>query len=138
MSEITHIERSTLPWRPERKTECGLDVPRHPAWTRQEAGAKQKEMGAQRFSLFCCMTCLHTVQRHSTWQDDPASCLVRHAGSMTMRWGRDTEEKRRFRDELLAIAALIEAHREEFDGLVAGYSEVVDIADARRQKRRTQ
>lgn len=54
MKDITHIERSPLPWRPERATECGLDATRHPTWTRAEAQAKHKELGAQRFSLFVC------------------------------------------------------------------------------------
>ena len=136
MKDITHIERSPLPWRPERATECGLDATRHPTWTREEAQAKAKELGRQRFSLFVCMTCMGTAERHSTWEDDPASCLVRHAERMTLRWpSREADpDKRRFADELRAIAALIDAHREEFDALVRGLGEIVDLKDARRRK----
>ena len=137
MKDITHIERSPLPWRPERATECGLDATRHPTWTRDDAKSKRKEMGRQRFSLFCCMTCLSTMERHSTWEEDPASCLVRHAQPMALsRWGRrgeTKEEVRRFADELRAIAALIERHREEFDALVGDYGDVVNLMDARRR-----
>lgn len=135
MKDITHIERSPLPWRPERATECGLDATRHPTWTREEAVAKAKELGTQRFSLFVCMTCMQTAERHYGWDADPAACLVRHAQPMTLKYGRDPDgEKRRFADELRAIAALVAAHREEFDELVRGYAEVVDLKEARRER----
>lgn len=138
MKDITHIERTVLPWRSEKATECGLDASRHPTWTREEAIAKAKELGSQRFSMFACMTCCNTMQRHpASWQDDPASCLVRHAEPMTMRWGReDTGEKRRFADELRAISMLIETHRDEFDALVESLGEVVDLSQQRRKARR--
>lgn len=137
MKDLTHIERSPLPWRPERATECGLDATKHPTWSRDEAQAKQQEMGKQRFSLFVCMTCMGTASRHYTWEDDPASCLVRHAQPMALGvYRRDhTEEKRRFADELRAIAALIEAHRDEFDALVHDLGDVVDLR--RRQRGRS-
>lgn len=135
MKDITHIERPPLPWRPERATECGLDVSRHATWSRQEAIAKMKELGRQRFSMFVCMTCQHTMENHATWDDDPASCMVRHAAPMALRWSADRDgEKRRFADELRAIAALIAAHREEFDGLVQSYGEVVNLRTARKQR----
>ena len=138
MKDLTHIERSPLPWRPERATECGLDATEHPTWTREEAVAKRADLGAQRFSLFACMTCTSTFDRHSTWEIDPASCLVRHAAPMALsRWGRHLEgdeEKRRFADELRAIAALIDAHREEFDALVESLGDVVDLGSRRRKR----
>lgn len=134
LGDLTHIERPSLPWRPERSTECGLDATRHPTWTREEAQAIAKKLGRKRFSMFACMTCSATAERHSTWEDDPASCMVRHAEKMTMRWSRQhPEERRRFADELRAIAALIEAHREEFDALVESYGEVVDLRAHRKE-----
>jgi hypothetical protein len=136
MKTITHIERSGLPWRAEQLTECGLDAPRHPTWTREEVVARYKEWGAQRLSLHVCMTCWSTFARHATWEDDPASCIVRHATPMTLRWGVPSEDKRRFADELRAIAALIAAHREEFDALVDSYAEVVDLKEVRRERNR--
>lgn len=135
MKDITHIERPALPWRPEKATECGLDATRHPTWSREEAIAKSKELGRQRFAMFACMTCMSTANRHATWEHDPASCMIRHAERMTMRWGREDEpgEKRRFADELRAIAALIAAHREEFDAIVQSYADVVDLSAHRRK-----
>lgn len=133
LGDITHIERSPLPWRPERSTECGLDATRHPTWTRDEAAKLAKDLGRQRFSMIVCMTCFGTADRHSTWEEDPASCMVRHAQRMTQRWGREyAPEKRRFADELRAIATLVERHRDEFDALVGDYGEVMSIGDAQR------
>lgn len=136
LGDLTHIERPPLPWRPENKTECGLDASRHPTWTRDEALEVQERVGKRRFAMHVCMTCAPVAGRHATWEEDPAACLIRHAKKMTYsRWGRigaPDGEKRRFADELRAIAALIDAHREEFGDLVNGYSEVVDLAEMRR------
>lgn len=129
MKDITHIVRPNLPWRDENQTECGLDATRHPTWTRNEVRAKGKELGRQRLSMFVCMTCLGTAERHRTWEEDPASCMNRYAERMSTRWIHDNDdERRRFRDELVAIALLIDAHRPEFDELVTGLSQVDDMA----------
>ena len=136
---LTHIERSRLPWHDERKTECGLDPCRVPTWTRDEAIAKARELGRQRFSLFCCMTCTDTVERHSTWEQDPASCLVRFAERNQLgrsRWSEPDQNASRFAAELRAIAALIEEHREEFDETVEGLLNTASLDAARKAKRR--
>lgn len=135
--DITHVVRSNLPWRSEHLTECGLDADRHPTWTRGEAIQTLKDLGSQRFSLFVCMTCWHTAERHDTWEDDPASCMARYADRLSLRWGthRDDSEKRRFADELRAIAALVEAHRAEFDSLVEAFGQHVQITDLRQRRR---
>lgn len=140
LGDLTHIERPSLPWRIEKMTECGLDADRHPTWTREESQSIAKKLGRQRFAMHCCMTCMSTAQHHARWEDDPASCMVRHASSMTLSaYGRIrpnlAEEKRRFADELRAIALLIEAHRDEFDALVESLGDVVDISQKRRATR---
>lgn len=136
VGDLTHIERPSLPWRRENKTECGLDASRHPTWTRDEAEAVEKKIGKIRFSMHVCMTCKPTVGRHASWDEDPAACLIRHAEKMShSRWGyikQPSDVQRRFADELRAIAALVEAHREEFDALVESYGDVVDLAERRR------
>lgn len=134
--DITHIERSNLPWRPERRTECGLDAERHPTWTRDEAEAIARDLGQQRFAFVVCMTCLSTAQRHSTWEQDPASCMVRHAERNTLRWSSDDEERVLFNNEIRAIALLVEAHRDEFDELVAGLGDTAALSKARADRQR--
>lgn len=136
---LHHIERSNLPWHDERKTECGLDPRGVPTWTRDEAIAQAHKLGRQRFSLFCCMTCTNTVERHSTWDKDPASCLVRYAERNTLRHSRyrpnESAEADRFAAELRAIAAMIEQHRDEFDERVAGLLGTASLDKARTAKR---
>lgn len=134
MKDVTHIERSNLPWHDEHVTECGLDADRHPTWTRAEAVAIARQFGKQRFAMVCCMTCLNTAERHRTWDEDPVSCMDRY----TNRWGyggRDGDAGQ-FANELRAIALLIEAHREEFDATVADLAATESIAARRAARRR--
>lgn len=133
--DITHIIRSNVPWRSEVVTECGLDATKHPAWSRDEAIAKARELGAQRFSLFVCMNCKSTAERHATWAQDPASCLSRYTEKYQIRWRGESPEARLFNDELRAIALLVEAHRAEFDDLVAGLGATDSLSEARRRVR---
>jgi hypothetical protein len=132
VKDITHIERPNLPWRNERRTECGLDAERHPTWTRAEAVAKFKELGQQRFSLFVCMTCKGTAERHATWEDDPASCMARYARPVL---GNADDAHRLICAELRAIALLVEAHRDEFDAVLADLGTATDLTAVRTARR---
>jgi hypothetical protein len=115
---VDHILRPQLPWRNEPGiTECGLNASKVPTLTRIQFFARLKEMGNKRTSLFTCMTCRDTCERHGTWEDDPRQALERE-----IRWEspwRTRECGERLKDELTAIASLISEHRETFDGLVA-------------------
>ena len=135
VKDITHIERANLPWHSERLTECGLDAEIHPTWTRAEVTERAHEWGVQRLSFSVCMTCWGTFERHSSWEDDPASCMVRHAMGQTLKWGGRTPEKIAFANELRALAALAERHRDEFDALCRDLGDVVDLR-ARAASRR--
>jgi hypothetical protein len=75
--------------------------------------------------MLTCMTCADTASRWATWDNEPRQALQREIeweGHGRYRWGRN-ERGTRLRDELLAIAALIEAHREEFDAHIAATEE---------------
>lgn len=132
MKDITHIQRPNLPWRSDQLTECKLDATRHPTWTRDEAIAKARELGQQRFAMVVCITCMNTANRHRTWDEDPASCLERYVGSV---WGMKDDESQRLDHELRAIAMLIEAHRDEFDATVADLAGAVSLGDLRTARR---
>lgn len=119
---VDHILRSPLPWRDSSTqiTECGCDPAQVRAITRDEYLSRVKEMGPQRASLFTCMTCASTADRWSTWDQDPRLVLYRE-----IEWERGgayyherTDRGQALKDELLAIADLIAAHREEFDTAV--------------------
>lgn len=129
MKDITHIERSNLPWRDERATECGLDRDRHPTWTRDEAIAKAREMGKQRFAMVVCMTCMNTAERHRTWDEDPVSCMDRYAS----RW--NDHDRPKLTAELRAMALLVEVHRAEFDDAVTALTTATPMADLRAARK---
>lgn len=115
---VDHIMRPQLPWRTGAGiTECGYNASKVPTITRDAYFARRKELGQQRCAMLTCMTCAQTTERWGTWEDDPRPAMQRELeweyghGYYRVRDGRGAL----LHDELLAIAALIEAHREEFD-----------------------
>lgn len=131
MSDVQrdHIRRLDLPWRELNLTECGRPVSDVAASiSRDEIVARVKKDGIQRAAYSTCMTCLETVQRWPSWDQNPAQFLAREIG----HYGRPNEQIVR---ELRAIALLVEAHRDEFDGLVEGLQNTVDLAARRKAKR---
>lgn len=121
---VDHILRPRLPWRaPDAApiTECGFDASKVKTLTRPEYFDRKKELGKQRTAMLTCMTCAQTAERWGTWEDDPRLALQREIewerGPAFWRGREDRGQL--LRDELLAVEALIEAHREEFDAHIA-------------------
>lgn len=118
---VDHIERPSLPWRQPGEgaiTECGFDATKVKTLARTEFFQREKELGQQRTAMLTCMTCSQTAKRWGRWSDDPRLAMQREIEWEGVRW---SSEKRgqRLKDELFAIAALIEAHRDEFDAHLA-------------------
>lgn len=123
-----HVQRPDLPWRDGQRTECGKptnDVAS--VISRDNLLRLIKADGIQRTAYAVCMTCLETSRRWKDWAADPVDVLARE-----FYGGRRDE---RLHNELLAIAALIEAHREEFDGFVEGRKATISLDAARQAKR---
>jgi hypothetical protein len=132
---VEHVLRPRLPWRSGLDlTECGRPLGDWAVITREAFLAKVRRQGRQRAAMTTCMTCWETATRWAAWDEDPVQAVVREAES---RWRRNggRERDRLLRDELLALAALAEAHRAEFDGLLAGLGDTVRLSDARRARR---
>ena len=125
MSEkITHVRRLPLPWRVATAmlTECGHQSSEFAQTAdHEEFFAMVKELGQQRAALFFCMTCWSRMRFATLYgqpvDGDPIDLIERECNS------RQTHEL--FRKELRAIARLIEAHRDEFDGLITDQDEMV-------------
>lgn len=118
---VDHIARPNLPWRePAGLTECGHDASRVPTISRDEYHHRLKDLGQQRTAMLTCMTCANTAGRWSDWESDPRQALGREI-EWERGFGYRSRESRgqRLKDELVAIAALIEAHRDEFDATIA-------------------
>jgi hypothetical protein len=111
---VDHILRPKLPWRSGDAgiTECGYDATKVKTLTREEFFQRLKEYGQQRTALVTCMTCSDTARRWETWDNDPRKALEREI-SWECGWRR-SDRGVRLRDELFAIAAIIETHPEEF------------------------
>lgn len=110
---VDHIVRPQLPWRDDAGiTECGLNASKVTTLTREQFLRRLKDMGQQRTAMLTCMTCSDTARRWGTWSDDPRQALAREIQWETA-WRRN-DRGARLRDELLAIATLIEAHPDEF------------------------
>lgn len=121
---VDHVLRPQLPWRRDGGiTECGYDAAKVRTISREEYFARLKDLGQQRCALLTCMTCGDTARRWGTWDDDPRKALEREI-QWECGWSR-TDRGVRLRDELNAIAALIEAHRDEFEA-------AIDQAEQRR------
>ncbi len=118
---VDHILRPGLPWRPVASlTECGYDASKVKTLTRPEFFQRLKDMGQQRTALLTCMTCSDTARRWKSWEDDPRQAMERE---ITWEYGggyRAREDRgERLKDELIAIATLVEAHRSEFEATIA-------------------
>ncbi len=138
MSEpVDHIERPALPWRlDERLTECGKPTDKVRAViTRDAAVAKVKQQGRRRAAMSTCMTCWGVAEFNRDWSQSPTEVVAREAKRNYGRgFGGEGGETLLDR-ELRAIAALVEAHREEFDGFLHGLTETATLDKARAERR---
>lgn len=120
---VDHIARPHLPWRSEADmTECGYDATKVKTLTREEFFQREKDLGKQRAAMLTCMTCSDTARRWGRWGDDPRLALQREIEWERGHnyWARARDDRgQRLKDELLAIASLIESHRDEFDAFIA-------------------
>lgn len=121
---VDHILRGSLPWRDHSApvlTECGKGTKNVTTITRHEFFAREKGLGKQRTAMLTCMTCTNTVRRWGVWGDDPRLALGREIEWETARSNPRSRLHRgeRLKDELLAIAEIIETHRDEFEALLS-------------------
>jgi hypothetical protein len=118
---VDHILRPRLPWRLGEGTitECGFDASKVKSLTRADFFQRLKDLGKQRSAMLTCMTCADTASRWGTWEDDPRLAMERE-----ITWERGNGYRARsdrgelLKDELIAIAALIETHHNEFLSIV--------------------
>jgi hypothetical protein len=134
---LVHVRRPPLPWRDVELTECGHPLGGLPWITRDAFIAKVRREGEQRSQLTTCITCWGTAARHPAWEQDPVAAMMRE--TQRVRWARSFDGKQpglvSFREELLAIAALIAAHPEEFTELLSGLASAPRLDDARAARR---
>ena len=129
---LDHVARPNLPWRHDVLTECGLtEMSAQRVLTRAAFEDKVKRQGKTRSAMTTCMTCWQTASRWKDWSQAPSEVMRREMPA----WSSPLHPHNRLDAELRAIAALIEAHREEFDGFLRGLAATSDL-DTRRAMRR--
>ena len=136
---VDHIRRPPLPWREEVQTECGrnlADVAQHISI--DDAVSRFKDQGKTRATMTICVTCIQTAQRWAyhgggpvetpgSWQADPTQLLVRYLEGA--QW--DESRHKAMNAELHAIAAVVAAHRDEYDLFLSSLAATVPLSDLR-------
>lgn len=150
LGPVDHVTRPPLPWRTEPHiTECGkpLDGLDGRLITTAELDRRVNQLGQARAAYTTCMTCWDTACRHRSDRPDPIGVLAReleglrwaspveHCRAGTKAW-KHAVRRERLVGELEALAALVAAHREEFDGYLADRGEAVSLAEARATRQR--
>lgn len=135
---VDHVTRPPLPWRTDAHvTECGKPL--------DQLVARVQELGQKRAAYSTCMTCWETASRHRSDRRDLVRTLRREIEALryvplgfiaepaTKACTLD-QRRRRLDSELEALGALVDAHREEFDGYLAGKAQTASLADRRRSR----
>lgn len=138
MSEVReHIIRTPLPWRTneEATTECGLPAQSYPSLTPEQMEAKVQREGEQRASYSSCMTCWR-VRRDRGYARRTNSLLDVLNREILRGAHSDSEVWTRLDRELRAMVLLVEAHRAEFDGILADMADAISLSAARFRKQR--
>lgn len=136
--QLAHILRATLPWRnpATARTECGRKSDTVGEVTDLEIAARLvNKVGKQRASMQLCITCWETAGNWPRWEENPGAVIAREAGALGGRFALGPADG--LNTELMAIAALIEAHPDDFAELLGSYGSAVSLKDARDAKRAT-
>lgn len=133
-TRLNHIARTSLPWRDADRTICGQPVNQYAdgvVINLRDAHAMARRLGQQRFALVICMTCANNANRWTEWDANPLGRMEREVTGGGFRKIDPVIVA-----ELRAMAALIAAHRDEFDDIVRSYVEgdVVTIGDLRSKR----
>lgn len=131
---LTHIMRTPLPWRDATKTVCGRPASQYRpdlVVPLVDAIAMRQRLGQQRFALVICMTCAHNCSHWVEWDANPVRRMAREMNDSAYGKPDPLVDA-----ELRAIAALIGAHRDEFDRFVAAHIEgaVVTMSELKRRR----
>lgn len=119
---LDHIERLVPPWSDMELTECGrrtVDVAS--VISRSEAERAYRLLGRQRFAVAVCQTCTATMTRNQYPEDDAdMQVALRHLNTY--------RKHPTIGDEVRALAALVDRHRDEFRLLIGSdEAEVISV-----------
>lgn len=125
-----------LPWRTDALTECGRrasDVTN--VITLDDLDDRIRCHGHERSASTVCMTCWETSRTAARWETNPVHVIAREAvrAGLGDREPCAEPQAARFGNELRAIAALVDAHRDEFNDCLAALELTASITEHRRR-----
>ena len=127
-----HVVRESVPWRAGKITECGQPVTEDCAViTAEDLAGRVAAFGAARTGYIVCPDCWATADGAPRWHADPVGVLAREVHSAQ---ARDESGADQLRTELLAIAAVIDAHPVEYGHAVQSFAATVDLGGRRRHR----
>jgi hypothetical protein len=131
---LDHVARLRLPWRTTDLTECGRDADKFPTITADQYEARLRKYGQRRTAFTVCQTCVSRV----TFGLPGTAGGIRNGIIDALH--RECERVRydpnsQLEQELQAIAALIDAHRLEFDATLAGLDDITHLGARRAATR---
>lgn len=134
---VDHVLGSVLPWRSAQQTRCGRAVGDVAAViTLDQLEARINRYGRGATTLTVCATCCTSAHAATRWEVNPIGVVAQEAvrcGFSGVIDSRSKPEARRFAAELYAIAALIRAHRDEFEDYISALARTTNIAAARHR-----
>ena len=135
---LRHLERVAPPWAAERMTICGRELDDVRSWlTFEDARALANKVGQTRAQFLFCQTCLsqhsHKAATPLRWEREPARIVADWASRAG--W-TGTKDGGRIAAELLALADLVEQHREDYERHLAIRQTPDTLAARRAAKRR--
>lgn len=137
---LDHLLRASLPWRADRLTECGRPADTVASViTADELAARVRRDGKRRTAFTVCMTCADRAGYATTWEEHPIGVLYRElhrVGAHRPTGAPPNPDFETTTAELRAIAALVAAHRDEFDAYLAGLRTTVSLTDRRARRHR--
>lgn len=129
-----HLERYAPPWVTSQRTICGRQLDDVSGWLSfEEAKTLINKLGETRARLVLCQTCLNQHRKiagPATWGSVPAQ--VTYDWVQRGLYGQNPEADE-IRALLLSLGRLVEAHRDEFNGMANAY--LTDEVSSRRKKR---
>ena len=134
--ECDHVARPNVPWRTDRFTQCGQHIDDVASvLSLADLESRIQRDGHAQTVITMCRTCWDSRDT-ARWESNPVGVVAREAVRVGIgsREPSTRPEARRFNDELRAIAALIEAHRSEFDAYLNELDASTHLTDRRRMR----
>lgn len=115
-TRLFHIARATVPWRDDELTECGRPLAGLPVVITRADYLERNPANPGRYQLLAdgCRVCQETAIKYRSWSAKPTDVLARACETELFVRTARVGSFGRLDQELLALAALVDRHRDEY------------------------